>query len=454
MGFVNHKQEVFNLVQALKMLFLYTQSKKNTVEEYAQDFRSLWGLLGVHKELTDRILKTVMTTGGVAMAAQVKAAGEESSEAVKATLLISGANRCHYRMLKDALASNYLLVSDQYPNMFEKALCILGNYQTTKTSVPYKASSNDMGVVFLQRCGWGGRGRGRQGSCGEKGEERVEAGSSDDISMMTGKTGEEGLKTNSKGKSHCFNCGPTSHWAYECPQLSGEQQVQLHMDLEGQEKGEQEAAKEEHQMHHVSLTQGRDLPDNQAYLDACLAVTALKNDKFLPKIRAVQGGIRINCNAQAVVTNKKGKFGRLKLWYLPDRTANIFLMHELEKMYWIMYDSWEGFYIVHMPRGAVCFHKDKQGLPYIDLAESCHKVARMLLQMGKETMTDAKVVETGTTFVQTMRGNYEGYTIQEIVQTKEAQRGKSVTCAILDLTYRFLIFTPSRYTGPSLLGVP
>jgi hypothetical protein len=31
-GFDNHKQEVFNLVQALKMLFLYSQSDRETME--------------------------------------------------------------------------------------------------------------------------------------------------------------------------------------------------------------------------------------------------------------------------------------------------------------------------------------------------------------------------------------------------------------------------------------
>ena len=33
-GFDDHKQEIFNLVQALKTLFLYTQTNKETVEEY------------------------------------------------------------------------------------------------------------------------------------------------------------------------------------------------------------------------------------------------------------------------------------------------------------------------------------------------------------------------------------------------------------------------------------
>ncbi len=37
-GFDNHKQEVFNLVQALKTLFLYTQGEKDTVEEIGRNF--------------------------------------------------------------------------------------------------------------------------------------------------------------------------------------------------------------------------------------------------------------------------------------------------------------------------------------------------------------------------------------------------------------------------------
>ncbi len=63
MGFEDHKQEVLNLVQALKMLFLYTQEEKDTVEEFGRNFRSLWetveafrGSPGVHKGLVDGLL--------------------------------------------------------------------------------------------------------------------------------------------------------------------------------------------------------------------------------------------------------------------------------------------------------------------------------------------------------------------------------------------------------------
>jgi hypothetical protein len=98
-------------------------------------------------------------------------------------------------------------------------------------------------------------------------------------------------------------------------------------------------------------------------------VRAFKSNQFLKDVKTIKGGIKINCNAGAVVTNKRGNYGRLKVWYVPTKIANIFLMHKLEKHYWITYNSWEGYYVVHPPRGEVRFYKDKQGLPFIDLEE-------------------------------------------------------------------------------------
>ena len=63
-GFDDHKQLVFNLVQSLKTLFLYTQSEKDNLEEYARNFWSLWntveafrGLPGIHQGLVEAELK-------------------------------------------------------------------------------------------------------------------------------------------------------------------------------------------------------------------------------------------------------------------------------------------------------------------------------------------------------------------------------------------------------------
>ena len=115
------------------------------------------------------------------------------------------------------------------------------------------------------------------------------------------------------------------------------------------------------------MLQGDALPNNRAYLDGCSTVTAFKSDKNLKGIKTVRNGIKINCNAGAVTTNEMGSFGQLNVWYIPNRIANRFSMHELEKHYRITYESWEGFYQVHTPRGTVKFNKDEQGLPYTDL---------------------------------------------------------------------------------------
>ena len=257
---------------------------------------------------------------------------------------------------------------------------------------------------------------------------------------MTGRSGDGAPRTNSKGELHCFNCGRATHWAYECPQLSGEQQAQLHMSLESQEDEQTGEQTEEqgHQLLHVSMAQGGELPEDRAYLDGCSTVTAFKNDK-LSKIREVAGGIKINCSAGTVVTNMKGKFRRLSAWYLPDGIANILSMHELEKMYRITYDSWEGFYVVHIPRGEVHFHKDKHGLPFIDLAESGHEAARMLMQLSMRTHKGEATADEGAgalSFVQTMCGNYEGCTRREILRERKFVVRRQCLAARARRTYK------------------
>jgi hypothetical protein len=122
-------------VQSLKTLFLYMQSNMETVEEYGPNFRSLWdtvegfdGSPEMHEGLVCGILSNSIR-GTTPTAKERSDAEEAASEAVKAALLISGADRCKYGKLKDELANNHLLGTDQSPDTFEKALGILGNYQ-------------------------------------------------------------------------------------------------------------------------------------------------------------------------------------------------------------------------------------------------------------------------------------------------------------------------------------
>ena len=102
-------------------------------------------------------------------------------------------------------------------------------------------------------------------------------------------------------------------------------------------------------------------------------------------------------------------------------------MHELEKLYRITHNSWEGFYVVHTPRGEVHFHKDEQGLQYIDLAKSCHEATRMRMQLAEiKESDDNKTTQVGSSFVQTVCRNYEGYTKRELLRAKKARQGQAL----------------------------
>ncbi len=230
-GFDDHKQEVFNLVQALKTLFLYTQGEKDGAEEYGRNFRSLWNMVEafrgsprIHKGLVDALLANASKVHDVdnltrAEHCRIK---EDACVAVEAALLIRRADKFRYRKLKDELVNSYLLGTYQYLDTYHKALRILGNYQTSRQNLPFRSSPNNTGVAFLQQGGGGGCERDRFGK-GTRTQETTTTGAdagggaSNVARMVTGASGAEGTKTNSCGESHCFSCTATTHWAYKCP---------------------------------------------------------------------------------------------------------------------------------------------------------------------------------------------------------------------------------------------
>ncbi len=97
------------------------------------------GLPRTHKGITDVMLKDPNRVEDVNRPNddESRKAEEDGSKAVKAALLISRANKQRYGRLKIELANNYLLGTDQYPSNFDKALCILGNYQVSTSNRPF-----------------------------------------------------------------------------------------------------------------------------------------------------------------------------------------------------------------------------------------------------------------------------------------------------------------------------
>ena len=105
---------------------------------------------------------------------------------------------------------------------------------------------------------------------------------------------------------------------------------------------------------------------------------------------------------------------------MPDGIANILSQHQVEQQHRITYDSWDGFYIVHHPKGPVKFSKDHQGLPFIDMVESSKEAAILL--------------------VQTVSGDYaEGFTKKEVLEAKTARQQQGMKGSVKEKDYRGLV---------------
>ena len=143
----------------------------------------------------------------------------QTSDAVKAALIISGAYKRRYGGLKNDLGNNYLMGEDQYPDTTEKARILLGNYKPPRQQQHHQPR-DDGGVAFIQR------GRRYSGGCGRNDRVVHSGGTNISNATVVSAISEEGsvARSNRNGETHCFHCGEECHWANICPLLLEEQQ--------------------------------------------------------------------------------------------------------------------------------------------------------------------------------------------------------------------------------------
>ena len=193
-------------------LFLYTQTEKELVEDYSHNLTSLWDTSkafdtspGIHRGLIKGWLLDkpgrIADINNITDAERAEAE-TQTSDAVKAALLISGAGKRKYGGLKNDTGNNYLLGTDKYPDTTEKARVLLGNYKLPRQQQRHQPR-DDGGVAFIQR------GRGYYGGRGRGGRESRSGGTGRGNATTVSTISEEGsvARSNRNGDTHCFQCG-------------------------------------------------------------------------------------------------------------------------------------------------------------------------------------------------------------------------------------------------------
>ena len=144
------------------------------MEDYSRNLTSLWDAAepfgaspGIHRVLVKGWLFSkpgcIADIKNITDVEQVEDE-TETSDVVKAALLISGSDKSRYGGLNNDLGNNYLLGTDQYPDAIDKARVLLGNYKPPRQQQRHQPRDDEK-VAFIQRgqVDSGGCGRGNRG---------------------------------------------------------------------------------------------------------------------------------------------------------------------------------------------------------------------------------------------------------------------------------------------------
>ncbi len=139
-------------------------------------------------------------------------------------------------------------------------------------------------------------------------------------------------------------------------------------------------------------------------LDSQSTVNQVSNPALLSNIRRVKNPSIIHCTNGSTSSILEGEFGSVMVKYSPHGIANVPSLNKVKQRHRVTYDSHDqgGVFQVHTEEGIVEFKPSDRGLHYHDVSDENSNIEMML--------------------VNTVRGNFEGYTRHDIERAKEAQR--------------------------------
>ncbi len=138
-----------------------------------------------------------------------------------------------------------------------------------------------------------------------------------------------------------------------------------------------------------------------AYIDTCASYSSTPYPELLLNLKKQARGLIGHSNAESCGMDSSGSLGDLEqVWFNKGGVVTIIPLKQLEKLCPVRYDSSRngGAFICRTKDGYVVLKNNGKGMPYIDLREF---EAEAVLSFAPEA---------ALSFVQTVRGNMEGFT--------------------------------------------
>jgi hypothetical protein len=282
-------------------------------------------------------------------------------------MLLHGADNGRYYQFKVDLSNNMTKGTDNYPKTMVETMRMLTDY-IPPPRLQSVRNPDGKGLAFIQ--GKGGTSRGP------------------------------------KKDIKCYHCG-RKHYKNECPELK-----LLDLGVQNLNIGD---CNDEHSL--FSADDGYGLIQKQAkgvqgilspyhaYIDTCASYSSTPYSELLSNLKKQASGLIGHSNAGLCRMDLSDSLGALEqVWFNEGGVAAIIPLKQLKKLCPMVYDSTHhgGAFVCRTKDSNVVLKNNGKGMPYLDLRE--FKAKAVLSFAPKAALS----------FVQTVRGNMEGFTKGEV----------------------------------------
>jgi hypothetical protein len=175
---------------------------------------------------------------------------------------------------------------------------------------------------------------------------------------------------------------------------------------------------------------------HHVYIDTCACYASTPYPHLLKNLKKEERALVGHSNMGLGGMEMSGKMGAVEqMWLNEGGVATIIPLKVLEKIWPVSYDSRRngGCFVIHTNQENIIIKNNNKGMPYLRIGDVEAEVALLFIQTTIGAIEAAVVAPARVVlFVQTVRGNMEGYTQHEVKDARATHEAQAMLGHLTD----------------------
>jgi hypothetical protein len=169
---------------------------------------------------------------------------------------------------------------------------------------------------------------------------------------------------------------------------------------------------------------------HHAYIDTCATFASTPYPHFLMNLKKEEHALMGHSNMGSGGMEMSGEMGAVdQIWLKEGGVVTIIPLKVLEKIWPVTYNSRHNgrCFVIHTDQGNIIVKNNNKGMPYLDIRDMEAEVVLLFIQTSIGAIEAAMVApENAVSFIQTVRGNMEGYTQCKVEDARAAHEAQAM----------------------------